>query len=229
MTIEAHSPITDKLIVPRIGNALVGAVHLSFASHYPLILSAEDIWICICQGFAHHISNKPEKYRKKFVSFDGKKKLIVRRDNFVKGSTENDWPGVFSDFSTQIQDNIGKDAYQMIISEFSTTTPLSKAISEIVLMDTVKNHFEYGLMTKCGIPEVHLEGTLADWQLLKQKAQKFSKFDLDWWIKELNPVLDKIIASVKSKSVQDKDFWSSIYKYYCYTLFLFFNTNQIID
>lgn len=63
--------------------------------HYPLVLDPDVIWLTIAQGLANHINVNAEKLRRRFVAHDGKKKIIVRRDSFLRGSPENDWPGAF--------------------------------------------------------------------------------------------------------------------------------------
>lgn len=54
-----------------------------------------------------HINLNAEELRSQFVSFPGKKYIEVRRDNFVKGSRANDWPGAFNEFSDKIATFIG--------------------------------------------------------------------------------------------------------------------------
>lgn len=79
-------------------------------------------------------------------------------------------------------------------------------------METVKHYFDYEVHTLCGIPEFHLIGTVEDWKNVKKRSEKFKEFDLDWWIKVLHPVLDKIIETVETGKMQDKSFWESFYK-----------------
>ena len=79
-----HCPIDDSTF-----NGLVCAVHLAYHRHYPLVLTPDAVWMCIAQGFAHHVSQNAEKLRNMFVDHDGKKTLVVRRDDFVRGSVDN--------------------------------------------------------------------------------------------------------------------------------------------
>ena len=192
-------------------NSFVKAVHAAFASHYPLILSPDMVWLCIMQGFSAHVNRNAEKLRKKFVSHEGKVEIGVRRDDFVKGE-QNPWQEAFSEFSEKIRDHIGSETHSIIVPNFSTTGPIEKAVSEIVLMETVQNYFRLDFYTLCGIPEFTLEGTAEDWQQLRDKAAKLSQFDLEWWIPHLLVVLDQIVAARLGKV--DKAFWSSIYKIY---------------
>ena len=66
-----------------------------------------------------------EKLKSKFVNFDGKKKLVVRNDSFVKGDPNNNWPEIFPQFSDQIKNNIGVQNHTNLMPKFSTTTPTS--------------------------------------------------------------------------------------------------------
>jgi hypothetical protein len=194
---------------PSAMNSFVGAVHEAFAHHYPLTLSPDDVWIAIIQAFAIHVSENSEALRGQFVRHEGKAVLRVRRDNFVKGSPENDWPGCFMEFSNQIAGYIGKKR-DLVVSAFSTTGPVEWAVSEVVLMGAMKNYFDYRVMTKCGIPEITLLGSTEDWKFLRLRASQFSEFDLDWWTKELIPVLDHFVRA--SEGRPDPRFWEGIYK-----------------
>jgi hypothetical protein len=190
-------------------NSFVNAVHLAFSHHYPLVLSPDMIWLCITQGLSFHINANAEQLRKHFVSHEGKKELHVRRDDFVKGS-QNPWEEVFPEFTDQIKEHIGSETHDLIMPRFSTTGPVEKAVCEIVLMESMKSYFKYQFHSLCGIPEITLEGTTADWQLIRKNAENLTQYDLGWWIPHLLPVLDQFIAASSGKV--NKKFWSSLYK-----------------
>ena len=190
-------------------NALVDAVHTAFNCHYPLVLSPDMIWLCIMQGLSIHVNENAEKLRSKFVSHQGKEDITVRRDDFVKGQ-QNPWQEVFSEFSAQIRGHIGAETHDLILPQFSTTDPVSKAVSEIVLMEAMKSYFSYGAKTLCGIPKITLEGSPEDWRMIREKAEQLAQFDLGWWIPSLLPILDQFVAA--SCGDVDQRFWSDIYK-----------------
>src|SRR5262245_32545640 len=62
---------------------LIGALHHGFASHRPVSLSPDMIWLTLCQGFAQHINLNAERLRSQLVSHQDKLKLVVRRDEFM--------------------------------------------------------------------------------------------------------------------------------------------------
>ena len=86
-------------------NGFVRAIHHSFELHCPLVLSPDDIWIAIAQGFANHVNANSDRLRHLFVNPVGKEALDdkiyieILRNEFVKGSPKNDWQGAFSEFS----------------------------------------------------------------------------------------------------------------------------------
>ena len=191
-------------------HAFVGAVHMAFADHYPLIISPDHIWMCIAQGLSSHVSENADKLRKMFVKHEGKETLIVRRDDFVKGDPNNPWPEVFDAFSEQIRQHVGDETHDLLTPEFTTTGPNEKAAAQVVLMDTLKEYFQFEFVTRCGIPEITLEGTVDDWKKLREKTLGLARYDLDWWIRPLAPILDQFVDAASGKI--DVNFWRDMYK-----------------
>ena len=194
-----------------IKNSFVGAVHTAFDGHYPLVLSPDMIWQCVAQGFAIHVNKNAEKLRHLFVAHEGKKVIEVRVDHFQKGSPTNDWEGTLGLFSEEIRKNIGDDIHGLLTPEFSTTGPVEKAAAQVVMMGAFKEYFRYCSMTMCGIPEITLEGSVKDWKKLYDKTLNLAKFDLQWWIDAIEPVLKEFVKAASGKI--NKDFWRSIYKF----------------
>ena len=196
----------DSLVHP-----FVAAVNAAFCDHRPLILSPDMLWLLIAQGFARHVNNNSEELRRQFVKHDQHKEIVVHRDEFYKGSPENDWSGVFSEFSTNIQQHIGEENHANIVVSFSTTGPVEKAANEVVLMDVMKKYFQYVVVTRCGIPEVSLEGTVEDWQKLCERTENLGNtYDLTWWTSRLLPTLQRIAGN--AAGADDPELWRNIYK-----------------
>ena len=209
--IESCSQYHGQLVAFFGGHPLIGALHAAFASHRPIRLSPDIVWLTLTQGLAHHINANAEQLRHHFVQHEGKLKITVRRDDFVKGSPENPWPEVFSEFSETIRDHIG-DAHALIVADFTTTGPVERAASEIVLMDAMQSFFSYDFVTLCGIPSMTLEGTAEDWRKIAGRVREFSRFDLGWWVESLEPVLEQFVAAAEGRV--DRRFWGSIYKWH---------------
>lgn len=206
---EACAANVENLVETH-ANPFVYAVHLAFAQHYGLTLSPDDVWLCIAQGFAQHVDLNAEKLRHHFVQHAGQHDITVVRNEFVKGSPANDWQGVFREFSDKIAEHIGKKR-DLVVADFSTTGPIEKAASEVVLMNAMQHYFKYTVQTMCGIPRVTLLGTPADWRNIRVRAAVLAEFGLEHWTKHLLPVLDQFVAASEGKA--DRAMWESFYKY----------------
>jgi len=208
---EAFShPMSKKVVWATQAHGFWSAIHTSFRNHIPLGLSPDHVWLTIARTFAEHVVAHAEELRKRFVDFEGQKEIEIQRDYFVKGSKENDWNGVFAEFSDRIADNIGK-ARDLVVCDFTTTGPVEKAASQIVLMDAMQRYFQYTMRTLCGIPTITLYGEVKDWVAVRARAQALSEYGLADWVKELDPVLEKFVAAATGEV--DTTWWQSFYKY----------------
>jgi len=201
----------EVMLVKSNFHPFMNTLHTAYAKHYPMTISPDMIWLLIAQGFANHVNENGEEMRQYFVDFEGKKTLHVKRDEFRKGSEKNDWPGAFAEFSVLIEENTGTDLLELVTGDFSTTGAVEKAAFQVTLMDAMKSYFIYAMTTACGIPEITLEGTVEDWKAIEYKAQEIAKYDLEWWIDDLMPVLKEFTKAAEGKP--DKKFWESIYKW----------------
>lgn len=206
---EAAASNQARLVDATSLHGFVAAAHVAFDRHYPLVLSPDDVWLCLAQAFATHVGEHAEALRSRLVRHQSKVKLTVRRDDFVMGSPANDWPGMFAELSDRIAEHVGKRR-DLVVADFSTTGPVEQAASQVVLFDAFKSYFDYSLMTMCGIPEVTLLGTVADWRSIRTRAAALAEFDLGDWVAVLLPVLDEIVKSAGGRA--DRAFWQSFYK-----------------
>ena len=212
--LEGYSRETRPLIDPQFYgqpvHAFIHAANLAYDQHYPLILSPDMIWLLIAQGFAQHVNLNAEALRYRFVAHEGKITLKVVRDEFVRGFAGNDWEGAISEFSAQIREHVGATAHDRVVRRFSTTGIVAQAAFEMTLMDAMQSYFDYRLITRCGIPEITLEGTPEDWDAVYAGAAALADYDLGWWSDCLLPVLSHFARA--SRGDIDQSFWRSLYK-----------------
>ncbi|MBN2728408.1 MAG: DUF4419 domain-containing protein [Bacteroidales bacterium] len=204
----SHSNHAERMI-PVDNHGFLTAVHLSYAKHYPLVISPDMIWLLICQGLAQHISANPEEFRNQIVSHSGKAKIEIVRLDFKRGDEKNPWHEVFAEFSDSLSNKIDGELYSAFVHEFSTTGVDEKAAFEIALMEAVEPFFSFDLNIACGIPKIYLEGETKDWQWIQENVQVLRKYKLDAWADALEPVLDQFVLA--SKGDIDKVFWQSFY------------------
>lgn len=181
----------------------------AFYGHYPLIISPDAIWFCIAQGVAQHINLHADTLREQLVSHQGQLALQVNRPDFSLAK-RNPWPEVFAAFSSQIATHIGP-VHDWLVADFSTTGPVERAASEIVLMEAVQLFFIYQMRLGCGIPHITLRGTVADWGSVRSRAEHLVSVGLDWWLRPLLGVLDALVNTAKGHG--DTAFWESFFRY----------------
>lgn len=93
---------------------------------------------------------------------------------------------------------------ETLTCNFSTTTSLEKTVSEITIMESVKSYFEFiTIMIVCGIPEITLEGTPQDWEKVLNKARGLKEYKLEWWISQLEPLLEEFVKASKGTVNQE--------------------------
>ena len=209
--IIAKSEAPDSLVSYRYHSFFQG-MYQAYADHRPFVLSPDMIWFLISQGFARHINANQEAMRDYIVDFSGKQSLIVKTDKQLEDPTLS-WNEIFPQFTEQIKKQVGNSLVETLTCNFSTTTPLEKIASEITIMESVKPYFEFIVIRiVCGIPEITLEGTPEDWEKVLDKARRLKEYKLEWWISELEPLLEEFVKA--SKGEVNKDFWRNMFKYH---------------
>ena len=208
--VEACARYHGRLLADVRFHPVVAAAHDAFMDHRPLILSPDILWLMICQAVANHVKVHAEELRPRLVRHSGVIEIVVRRDDFVKGSPENPWTEVLDEFSTRVRDHVGP-AIDLFLPAFSTTGPTERAAAGIVLLDAVQSYFQYSTGTWCGIPAITLEGTPEDWQALADRAEGFAEFGLEGWIEVLRPILRQFVRA--SRGDVETRFWRSLYKF----------------
>jgi hypothetical protein len=199
----AFPTISDQGIHP-----LIHAVQAAFDQHRPLLLTPDVIWITLAQGFAQHVNNHAETLRPRFVQHQGKQRLGIKVHDFP--SQKEQWAVCVQEWVLQIRDQIGADPYHLLECNFSTTTPVTRTVSQVIIMDTFKQYFDYVMVGICGIPEITLLGTVEDWQSIYNRVQTLAEYDLHWWIARVLPLCQEFIATALGKP--SLDFWRCIYK-----------------
>ncbi len=207
--IEALWKPTNSLVSCTEDHALLTAVHNAFFLHHPLRLSPDMIWLTLARGFALHVNLHAEELRHRFVSHSGKEKLVVERRDFFPGH-DNPWAEVFEVFSEQIRDRVGR-LRDFVVCDFSTTGPIERAVSELMVMETFQAYFDFEFVCGCGIPEITLAGNVDDWKSIRNRAALFGEFGLQRWAKALDPVLAQFVAAAEGKA--DQSFWQSFFRY----------------
>ena len=191
----------------------------SYNNHWGLKTIPDDWWHTITKTIAMAIdknSNK-EEVRRFIVNHKEQKRLTVR----VDATWGINYDQFFEDMTNSIQSNIRIPGYvDTIRSDFTTSTSTHRISSEITVMASMQNYFEYCMRTDCGIPFVEMLGEVEDWKNLKKKLICLKKLLdpihvpiglIDWWDRIEN-VCDKLIQSVEGNP--NVSWWGQIFTFH---------------
>ena len=205
--IVARSAVADSFGYD--GHPFINSVRTAYACHRPLVLSPDMLWLVIVRGFGLHVLHNSEKLRHLLVRHEGKKQLVLICEPGLINKPAKNWEPYFSQFTEQISEWVtDSNLVALLTNDFSTTTPTSYVASQIAVMSALQSYFKYTIVDACGIPTIYLEGTPEDWKKLVYKAHQLRRYELDWWMDELEPVLQKIADAAAGEV--DPVFWKSI-------------------
>ena len=193
-------------------HTILEGFYQAYVNHCPIVLSPDVLWVLIIQGFTRHVLANSEDLRTKFVDFQGKKEIAAFNIEYptIASIPKEVWEKDIKTYVEKISDYVGKDLVNLLNPNFSTTTEIISQVGQLNIMSCMQNYFEYILFYGgCGYPKITLEGTLDDYIKLKEKTLQLKKYDLDFWINEIIPILDKIIETRKGNI--DKEFWKKMY------------------
>ena len=208
----------EELIFNKGKTSLIQGLVLAYKNHYPITISPDMIWILIEQGFSRFMEKYHELMRERFVTFKDKKDLKVERLAYSPyTATKEVWDGIIKEFVQKIENNVGKDIIDNLECNFSTTTPVTQVTSQVAIMSAMKQYFTYKvLMIGCGISAITLEGSVQDWEKIKEKLEFLTKKINTWWTKHLIPIIDNIILTKNYYNTHGKlnkkliEFWKGM-------------------
>ncbi len=197
----------------NVSQGFLASVYMAYAKHYHITISPDDIWLTIMFSFCNYMEYNAEEMRSIFVDHQDKKQMIIMTDRLLNNMK---WEEIFTNFENTLDKHIKPHHREWVIPNFTTTTPLTRAISQIIFMGINKAYFSYGMMTECGIPSVTLEGTPEDWAKLQDKILRFKEFDehpdLVHWATLLNDIVSKMIDSYNGNV--DVAWWNQCIHYH---------------
>jgi hypothetical protein len=186
---------------------LAGAVHLAFSEHRPLRLTPDHIWLTIAQGFAHHVNNNAEALRSRLV---GSQDRMVLQVTTLGLDEPEDWAKVVNEWAEDVGDFIPQELHQTMLCDFTTTTPVARIASQVVMMDAFQRFFDYRVYCICGIPSITLAGAAEDWRRILSRVEHLGQYDLRWWTDRLLPICEAFAQT--AEGAPPREFWRSIYK-----------------
>lgn len=158
---------------------LFGCIFEAWKHHWVLRTSPEDWWGPIACKIAKAIDKAAKGERKGaqqvrdlFVSHQGKEEIAVPLDCFTIYDANYDF--LFSEVSSQIRDKIKVPGYaQAMQNDFTSSESVHKISSQINLMASMQEFFEYSMMCcGCGLRGLEMGGSVEDWERLAAKLKQ---------------------------------------------------------
>ena len=188
------------------------AVLQSYSNHWVLKTVPDDWWITVVKtvGTAIDENSKNKKIGKFFVNHEGKKTLTVEWNR--------NFSSLYTEMASQIQSNIKINGFvNTITSDFSTSEIKHQIVSQIMVMSSMQEYFEYVMSIACDIPSIEFVGTKEDYKNLKVKLGKLEQLlkpivkeiGLEGYFEEVSVVFDKIIDSIYGNV--DVEWWNNIF------------------
>ena len=143
--------LEGKNVVAHFGNGFLKTIEFAYKDHRPLQLSPDDIWLVICQSFAEHVAANPDSLEYLLLTKDHPESITIRNDSLTQSDAEQ-WSNVMASFNKEI-DKISTDAFKdLILQDFSTTTPSIRTVYQATQMDVVSHYVGLNVVTMCGFP-----------------------------------------------------------------------------
>ena len=200
---------------------LFSTIITAYNNHWTLRTSPDDWWFCVIKRIACAIDQNANKesVRKMFVDHEGKKTIEVVVPDTSIYTVDYSW--FFDQMAKRMQENVKVPEFvDGMTADFSTTTAVQKIVSQITLMYSVKEYFQYKMVLACGIPAVEMLGTEDDWSKLQSKLKVLRTLlepienDLglssEWW-DLVEKVFRELLATYQGRP--DKEWWSHIISY----------------
>ena len=198
---------TERILLK--GNGFVDTVLHAYNQHYDLVIRPDDVWITILCQLSYYINAHAEELRKKFVSHEATKELVLE---IPESALEDiNWNYVGDGMNNLLDNNlVDKELKNWITPTFSTTTRTDKTVSAILMMASMKKYFGFTFQMMCGIPNVTLEGTKEDWIDIQTRLGKLDSWGAatKTWNTLLQPILKRFISAFDGDI--DEDFWAHI-------------------
>ena len=209
----AYSDSTSPFIRASSSNEMsfINLVAHAYDCHNSIEINPDDIWLTILNGIRLHVKSNRDLLKDRFVSPGTNTAIDIRNDSLSWNTTYEKWHGVLADLFDSLQEKMPVETGEPLNVKFSTTSPIDYNISRSMVMAFASDYYTFTLTTGCGIPKIKVNGTKLDWSLLKDSFNKLaSRLDLEWWAKELNPILDEFINIFDGKI--NLSHWRNIYK-----------------
>jgi hypothetical protein len=192
----------------------IQALHQCFAAHVALSLRPDTLWYFIVHQVAEFVRQHADDCARLFTDKPGEKQEIRVRDDSLLYDGPSDWMRSINLVRDPLREKITDRTMELFLPTFSTSTIEDETALLVTLMDVVSPYYEFVWETRCGVPQIRLEGDQSDWRNLYDSTDALAREfpGLSGYFTDLLSVL-QTIAQTAAGANPDEEFWRSIYKY----------------
>jgi hypothetical protein len=211
----SHRKIAKKMFIGGQMSGFFTAVHFAHLNQYHLSLSANHFMTALLQGIASHIKGHRERIHRDFFKVDDLKFTATRKD--IANMKIHGWDSFMNTLLTSTGEQICTHAIDLTVDNTSEANSVSQINAIFTMFGSHLGQPEIKLEKVQGVPSIILTGPPEDWAALQQKVESIKtlndddKLRLDWWLKFLVPVVEKI-CSEYGNNEPDVEFWKKMYK-----------------
>lgn len=192
----------------------VQSLHQAFAAHVPFSLRPDTAWYFIVHQVAEFVRQNADNFAHLFTETPESKQTILVRDDSLRYNEPSDWQRSINLVRDPLASKVSDRTMELFLPRFSTSTIEDETALLVALMDAASPYYRFEWSTRCGIPQIRLEGDPSDWRDLYNRTEALARefSGLNGYFADLLPVL-QTIAETSNGTTPDEDFWRSIYKF----------------
>jgi Domain of unknown function (DUF4419) len=122
--------------------------------------------------FSFYVNSKADLLRDKFVDFQGMKTLLVPDEWNSSHRGSRDSTQSYGGPPNCQENQKDADVVDCLLPAFSTATKFDRVAASVSIMSTLQAFFDCWFRLCCGIPQFTLEGTVQDWENLRNNADR---------------------------------------------------------
>jgi hypothetical protein len=183
--------------IDRANNVFIRAAVMAYAEHLPFRIKPDHILELMVSGFNYWLND-----------FGGAA-LLAYPSTEIKICAK-DWHEAIDQLSAHMCEKIPEALRPILLHKFSTTTPDMHRAHTLTVAAAYRKFVVVRFHMLCGISDIFLDGTEADWRSLKAIANAIlavSQGQLTPWIDALQSALDLMIASFTQVTPEMKEQW----------------------
>jgi len=118
---------------------------------------------------------------------------------------------VLHNFGSKVDKKLDSDFIQVLSKKFSASTIDQEIVFKATSLNSVKYFYEFIVVAIiCGIPEIYLKGSKADWLDILKRLNLLKGHNFDWFVKDTLKIIERISHEFDGDT--NDDFWINMFK-----------------